>query len=274
MTAIVLVHGGFCGGWIWRPVADRLRAAGHDVFAVTLTGLGERVHLADPAINLDVHARDVLNLLRFENLHDVLLVGHSYGGLILQLVGDRAPERIARRIFVDALVLEDGESITSDDRGVPEAVALHRANAAANGGLLPVPGSTVAGAATDPVTARLTPHPFACFEQPMILAGQGDAIASDYIACLDRPSSDDPIARFTTASFALSRARAEARGWDVVDDPASHFGLLAEGAERLADFILARTRERLLRWGEPPHDRDLRRRLAEIGAALRRELLE
>ena len=109
MTAIVLVHGGFCGGWIWRPVADRLRAAGHDVYAPTLTGLGERCHLADPAIDLDVHAEDVLNLLRFEDLGDVLLVGHSYGGLILQLVADRAPERLARCIHVDALMLEHGE---------------------------------------------------------------------------------------------------------------------------------------------------------------------
>lgn len=273
MTTIVLVHGGFCGGWIWRPVADRLRAAGHDVFAATLTGLGERAHLADPAIDLDVHAEDVINLLRFEDLRHVLLVGHSYGGLILQLVGDRAPERIAQRIFVDALVLEHGESITGDDRGVPEAVALHRANAAANGGLLPVPGSTIAGAAADPVTARLTPHPFASFEQPLALAGRGDGLPSHYIACLDRPASDDPIARFTTASFALSRARAEARGWEVIDDPASHFGILAEGAERLANFILARARP-LLRWGEPPHDRHLRSRLAQIGATLRRELLK
>ncbi len=274
MTTIVLVHGGFCGGWIWRPVADRLRAAGHAVFAPTLTGLGERSHLANPATDLEVHAQDVLNLLRFEDLRDVLLVGHSYGGLILELVGDRAPDRVARRVYVDALLLEHGESITGDDRGVPEAVALHRANAAANGGFLPVPGSTVAGAATDPVTARLTPHPFASFEQPMALANHGDSIPSHYIACLDRPASDDPIARFTTASFALSRARAEARGWEVVDDPASHFAILTDGAERLAEFILARTPERLLRWGEPPHDRDLRRRLAEIGAALRRELLE
>jgi len=274
MTTIVLVHGGFCGGWIWRRVADRLRSAGHDVFAPTLTGLGERSHLADPAIDLEVHASDVLNLLRFEDLRDVLLVGHSYGGLILELVGDRAPERIARRIYVDALVLEDGESITGDDRGVPEAVALHRANAAANGGFLPVPGSTVAGAAADPVTARLTPHPFASFEQPMVIAGRGAGLPSHYIACLDRPASDDPIARFTTASFALSRARAEARGWEVVDDRASHFGILAEGAGRLADFILARTRGRSFEWSEPPHDRHLRRRLAEIGASLRRELLE
>jgi pimeloyl-ACP methyl ester carboxylesterase len=274
VTAIVLVHGGFCGGWIWRPVADRLRAAGHDVFAATLTGLGDRVHLADPAIDLDVHAQDVLNLLRFEDLRDVVLVGHSYGGLILELVGDRAPERIARRIYVDALVLEHGESITGDDRGVPQAVALHRANAAANNGFLPVPGSTAAGAAADPVAARLTPHPFACFEQALVLEGRSDGIAGDYIACLDRPASDDPIARFTAASFALSRARAEARGWEVVDDPASHFGILAEGAERLADFILARAEEQSLGWGEPPHDRHLRRRLAQIGAALRRELLE
>jgi pimeloyl-ACP methyl ester carboxylesterase len=239
MTAIVLVHGGFCGGWIWRPVADRLRAAGHDVYAPTLTGLGERCHLADPAIDLDVHAEDVLNLLRFEDLGDVLLVGHSYGGLILQLVADRAPERLARCIHVDALLLEHGESIIGDDRGVPEAVAMHRAAAAANGGFLPVPGST-AGNASDPVGARLTPHPFASFEQPIALGGRGDHLPGDYIACRDRPASSDPIARFTAASFDLSRRRAEARGWACSDDPGNHFGILAEGTGRLASFILAR----------------------------------
>jgi len=111
MTTIVLVHGGFCGGWIWRAVAEPLRGMGHEVFTPTLTGLGERVHLADPAINLDVHAQDVVNLLEFEDLRDVLLVGHSYGGIALSLVSDRARARLARRIYVDALVLHDGESV-------------------------------------------------------------------------------------------------------------------------------------------------------------------
>lgn len=239
MTTIVLVHGGFCGGWIWRPVADRLQAAGHRIFTPTLSGLGERVHLAHPAIDLDVHAEDVLNLLRFEDLSEVLLVGHSYGGLILELVGDRAPERIARRIYVDALLLEHGESITGDDRGVPEAVAQHRAAAAANRGFLPVPGNT-AGNASDPVSARLTPHPFASFEQAMTLAGRGGDLPGHYIACRDVRASPDPIARFTEASFALSRSRARTRGWEYLEDPGNHFGILAEGAPRLAELILAR----------------------------------
>jgi hypothetical protein len=109
----------------------------------------------------------------------------------------------------------------------------------ANGGFLPVPGAT-SGNASDPVSARLTPHPFSTFEQPMTLTGRGAHLPSDYIACLDVPPSPDPIARFTAASFHLSRRRARARGWACAEDPGSHFGILAEGAPRLADFIHAR----------------------------------
>src|SRR5665213_2340899 len=90
-SVFVLVHGAWHGGWCWRRVADRLTARGHRVFAPTLTGVGERSHLADRSINLDTHANDVLNLLKWEGLTDVVLVGHSYGGMVISAVADRAP---------------------------------------------------------------------------------------------------------------------------------------------------------------------------------------
>lgn len=238
MAAIVLVHGGFCGGWIWRSVADRLRAAGHDVYAPTLTGLGERAHLASPSIDLGVHVADVAGLLSFEQLQDVVLVGHSYGGLIVQLVTDQVAATLARCIYVDALLLEDGESIVDPDLGIPEAPAALRAAASANNGSLPVPATTAGPAGASVAATRLTPHPFRTFEQHVVLRGGGPP--ATYLTCLDRPASSDPVARFTAAKFELARSRAAARGWECVDDPGSHFGLLSEGSGRLAAMISTR----------------------------------
>ena len=95
MAAYVLVGGSWLGGWCWQPVARRLRDNGHDAYPVTLTGLGERVHLASPEVDLETHITDVVNLVEFEDLHDIVLLGHSYGGLAVIGVADRIPERIA-----------------------------------------------------------------------------------------------------------------------------------------------------------------------------------
>src|SRR6476660_1698835 len=96
MTAFVLVHGAWHGGWCWKRVTPLLRAAGHEVFAPTLTGLGERAHLASRGINLDTHINDVVMLMEAEELEDVVLVGHSYAGMVITGVADRAPQRIRR----------------------------------------------------------------------------------------------------------------------------------------------------------------------------------
>ena len=121
VATFVLVHGGWAGGWIWAGVARELRAAGHEVFAPTLTGLGERVHLASPDIDLETHVLDVVNVLRYERLEGVVLVGHSYGGMVVTGVAERVPERIARLVYLDALVPNDGESVA--DLVGPEAAS-------------------------------------------------------------------------------------------------------------------------------------------------------
>jgi pimeloyl-ACP methyl ester carboxylesterase len=113
MATFVLVHGAWSGGWEWRSVATLLQAAGHTAYTPTLTGLGERVHLATPSVDLDTHIADVVNVLYYERLHNVTLVGHSYGGAVVTGVAERVPERLAQIIYVDAFVLEDGQAIAS-----------------------------------------------------------------------------------------------------------------------------------------------------------------
>src|SRR5207248_3061546 len=111
MATFVLVHGGWDGGWFWRPVARRLQSDGHDAFTATLTGSGERVHLASPDVDLTTHILDIVNLLAFEDLQDVMLVGYSYSSMIVTGVVERVPERIRHLIYLDAFVPRDGQSL-------------------------------------------------------------------------------------------------------------------------------------------------------------------
>ena len=111
MTTYVLVHGGHHGGWCYQKVARLLREAGHEVYTPTLTGLGERQHLLNPGVDLEMHITDVVGVLTFEDLHDVILVGHSYGGMVITGVADRAPDRIKELVFLDAAHPRNGESL-------------------------------------------------------------------------------------------------------------------------------------------------------------------
>ena len=111
MATYVLCHGGWAGGWQWRDVASILRAAGHEVYTPTLTGLGERAHLAHRDIDLDTHIQDILMVLKYENLHQIILVGYSYSGMVITGVAEQAPERIARLVYLDAFVPKDGQSM-------------------------------------------------------------------------------------------------------------------------------------------------------------------
>ena len=110
MATFVLVHGAWGGGWAWKRVAPLLRAHGHEVFTPTLTGLGERLHLANPDVNLDTHIQDIVNLLVYEDIEDAQLVGWSYGGMVITGVLDRVPDRLAHVVYLDADVPRDGES--------------------------------------------------------------------------------------------------------------------------------------------------------------------
>ena len=111
MTTFVLIHGSYQGGWIWQPVVKRLREAGHDVYAPTLDGCGERRHQVRPGIDATTQGSEIADLLFFEDLHDVVLVGTSSGGMVVCRAAELARERIARLVFVDALALFNGERI-------------------------------------------------------------------------------------------------------------------------------------------------------------------
>jgi|SRR5690242_16179024 len=111
MATFVLIHGAWESGWVWKAVEQHLRAARHDVFRPSLTGLGERSHLLSSAVDLEMHIADILNLIKWEKLQNVTLVGHSYGGMVATGVADRAYERIGSLIYLDAFMPKNGQSL-------------------------------------------------------------------------------------------------------------------------------------------------------------------
>ena len=113
MATYVLLHGGWAGGWMWQETGDILEKAGHKVYRPSLTGMGERVHLASPEVGMDTHVQDVVNLLVFEQLEDAILVGYSYSGMVITGVAEQAPERIKQLIYLDAYVPDDGQSLAT-----------------------------------------------------------------------------------------------------------------------------------------------------------------
>ena len=113
MATFVLVHGGWAGNMVWRELAPRLRKAGHDVYAPTLTGIGARKHLLNREIDLDTHIQDVVGVIDDADLSDIVLVGHSYGGMVISGVADRVPEKVASLVYLDAFVPENGQSLFS-----------------------------------------------------------------------------------------------------------------------------------------------------------------
>jgi pimeloyl-ACP methyl ester carboxylesterase len=119
----VLVHGGGHGGWCWKPTARLLRKAGHEVYAPTLTGFGERFHLADSAPDFETFVTDIVNVLDYEDLSDVVLVGHSMGGVVVPRVAERAPQRIRRVVWLAGVVCDDGESLLQAVQPSPEMAA-------------------------------------------------------------------------------------------------------------------------------------------------------
>lgn len=137
MANFVLVPGFWLGGWAWRDVAKVLRDGGHNVFSVTLTGLGERVHLANKEISLDTHVSDVVNLIKYNELEDVYLAGHSYGGVLITQVADLIPEKIAKLIYVDSAPLPDGAALI--DFYQPEQREMFEKIASENDGFIPLP---------------------------------------------------------------------------------------------------------------------------------------
>jgi pimeloyl-ACP methyl ester carboxylesterase len=130
MSTFVLVHGAFAGGWYWRWVTPYLRTAGFEVVVPTMTGLGERAHLASPDVDLETHIKDVLQVYAFEDLRDTILVGHSYGGMIVAAVADRMPERVRHLVYFDSDAPRDGETSVPPKR---HAARIERARTEGDG---------------------------------------------------------------------------------------------------------------------------------------------
>jgi pimeloyl-ACP methyl ester carboxylesterase len=177
MTTYVLIPGFWLGGWAWRPVTEALRAQGHEVYALSLTGLGERAHLARPDTDLEVHVTDVLNLVRYEDLTDVVLVGHSYAGaVVITAVADRIPDRIAKLVFVDTGPLPDGVAQAEFDEPEEQAAKAELVARHGDGWQLPPPPWAQLGADIDEdilatLVERSVPQPWATATTPVSLTG-------------------------------------------------------------------------------------------------------
>jgi pimeloyl-ACP methyl ester carboxylesterase len=169
MANFVLVHGAWHGGWKWRFVAPLLRRAGHDVHTVSLTGLGDRAHLSSREIDLELHVQDVVALLEMEDLREVVLVGHSYGGMVITGTAERCPERLRRIVYLDAFVPEDGKCLLDYvEAAVPERAAAFRKEGGESGFVTPPPLAVWGVVRPEHVAfarQRETPHPYRCMTQ-------------------------------------------------------------------------------------------------------------
>ena len=218
MATYVLVHGGGHGGWCYQRVARILRAAGHEVHTPTLTGLGDRSHLMTemgPSIDLDLHIRDVVALLHHEDLSDVILVGHSYGGMVVTGAADRAADRVGRLVYLDAATPVNGQSLVDVAGPVIEAVrpmgeVVHGVELV----LLPSPDAALLYGITDAddlawMADRLKGHPWRCFAQPLLLTNEDAlwAIPQYHVICTSTlPTRDRAL---------MQRARDENRLWMI-----------------------------------------------------------
>lgn len=172
MATFVLVHGAGHGGWCFGPLARLLRRAGHEVFTPTLTGLGERAHLLSPGITLDTHIDDVAATIACEDLRDVILCGHSYGGMVITGVADRIGGHIARLVYLDATLPRDGECLLEASPGLALFADVRDVDGVRLGLWPETVAGPIYGLSPDDGWAcdRLAPHPWATFETPLRLA--------------------------------------------------------------------------------------------------------
>ncbi len=230
MTTFVLVHGAWGGAWIWRRVLGPLRAAGHEVHAVTLTGDGERAHLRRADISLADHVADVVGLVQAEELKDIVLVGHSYGGMVITGAADALPGRIRQMVYVDAMVPLPGEGWGTGH--APEVVAARLAAAKANDNALPPPdpvdfGLTEADRAW--LQRRQVPHPFGMYRVPLHFDGER-------WAQLPRCFIDCTQPAYPTINAMRTRVRSQP-GWKIVEIATGHCPMVSTPAALCAELL-------------------------------------
>jgi pimeloyl-ACP methyl ester carboxylesterase len=234
--SIILVHGSWAGGWCWQRVIPRLQAAGLEAHAVTLTGVGERAHLMSPSIRLSTHVQDVIGLITAQELTRVVLVGHSYGGMVITGVADRLqqshPGLLASLVYVDALTPHPGESWSSQH--TPETIAQRLASAQATGGISFAPPDAsvfgLSGADRDWVNRRQTPQPLALYQDPLHFdAARVGAVPRTFIDCTN-PA-------LPTIAVMRQRVRQEP-GWEVLEMATGHYPMISQ-PEPLAHILVS-----------------------------------
>jgi len=230
MSTYVLVHGAWGGAWIWRRVIGPLRAAGHEVHAVTLTGDGERAHLRRPDISLADHIVDVRGLIEAEELSDIVLVGHSYGGMVITGAADALGERIKQLVYVDAMVPVPGEGWGQGHQ--PDIVKARMALAAQHDNALPPPDPKdfqIGGADRDWLLRRQVPHPFGMYRVPLHFDGAR-------WAALPRLFIDCNAPAYPTIDAMRVRVRQQP-GWRIVEMATGHFPMVTMPAELTAHLL-------------------------------------
>lgn len=229
----VLVHGGGHGGWCYQRLAPLLRKEGHEVYTPTLTGLGERAHLVRPDTDLDTHITDVVAVLKYEALKDVILVGHSYGGMVITGVADRAADRVGHIVYLDAANPVNGESLATHAKAIMDA--QHAGARIVNGvELVMFPSVEVAHmlGITNPadvawLVERLTPHPWKSFAQPLRLTNEAALwkIPQTHIVC---------TATLATRDRARLEKLSQGRFWDIN----TGHNLMITEPRKVADLLL------------------------------------
>jgi pimeloyl-ACP methyl ester carboxylesterase len=213
MATLVLVHGTTAGGWVWKDVTRRLREAGHEVYTPTLTGLGERAHLLTRETGLLTHVTDIVNMLRYEDLYEVILVGHSYAGMVIAGVAEQVPERIRELVYFDAAVPENGESMVDSMPAEIREDMEQRVQREGEGWLIPVMRGP------NDVPARNTPHPWKAWAESLALKNP----AARQIPCVYvRFSADKQPGAFFQVALETSWQRAQARGWRLYEVDTVH----------------------------------------------------
>lgn len=214
-TTFLVAHGAWSAGWSWKKMHPLMSAAGHRLFTPTYTGLGEREHLASPSNDLDTHIQDMLAVIKYEDLRDVVLIGHSYGGMVATGVVDRARDRVTRLIYVDAFVPKDGQSLF-DLISPAERRRMQESAKAGDGWRVPpnpIPPDT-SEADANWIAERRLPQSIKCFEAPLRLRDAEITLPRSYIYCT-RITPADSFRRFA------ERAKSE-RGWHHHEIDASH----------------------------------------------------
>lgn len=228
----VLIHGAWHGAWCYARLARLLRAAGHDVFTPTLTGLGERRHLYSPAINASSHVLDIREVIRTERLEEIVLCGHSYGGLIATAVADAMPEKLAALVFVDGYVGEDDKSILDLDTEAAAAFFMEQVRGHGGHTLPPIPARQFGVNPADQalVDSQCTPQPFATFAERLRLTGAFRTVPrKTYILATGWAGSPFP---------ALKARIAGEPGWSHHSLPCGH-DVMLDMPEALAEILLA-----------------------------------